>query len=59
MSSRRLIPVFVTLALAAGAAGQPLAFGVASVRRNVDGGNTSFCPRANVQLIATNTPYGR
>jgi uncharacterized protein (TIGR03435 family) len=29
---------------------------VASVRRNVDGGSTSFSARANGQLIATNTP---
>jgi uncharacterized protein (TIGR03435 family) len=56
MRSRRLIAVIVILALAAGAAGQQPAFGVASVRRNVDGGNTSFTPRANGQLIATNTP---
>jgi uncharacterized protein (TIGR03435 family) len=56
MRSARLIPVIVTLALAAGAAGQQPAFGVASVRRNVDGGNASFSPRANGQLIATNTP---
>jgi uncharacterized protein (TIGR03435 family) len=54
--SRRLIPVIVTLALTAGAAGQQPAFGVASVRRNVDGGSTSFSPRANGQLVATNTP---
>ena len=39
------------------AAQQPApAFEVASVRRNLDGGNTSFSPRANGQLIATNTP---
>ena len=56
MLSGRLIPVIVTLALAAGAAGQPPAFGVASVRRNVDGASTSFSPRANGQLIATNVP---
>jgi uncharacterized protein (TIGR03435 family) len=58
MRSRRLIPVIVTLtlALAAGAFGQESAFGVASVRPNVDGGSASFSPRANGQLIATNTP---
>lgn len=56
MRSRRLIPVIVTLTLAWGAAGQQPAFGVASVRRNVDGGSTSFSPRANGQLVATNTP---
>jgi len=56
MRSRHLIPVIVTLALAAGAAGQQPAFGVASVRRNVDGANSSFSPRANGQLIATNVP---
>ena len=31
-------------------------FEVASVRRNVDGASTSFSPRANGQLIATNVP---
>ena len=56
MLSTRLIPVVVMLALAAGTAGQQPAFGVASVRRNLDGGNTSFSPRANGQFIATNTP---
>jgi uncharacterized protein (TIGR03435 family) len=56
MPSRPLIPVIVMLALAAGAAGQQPAFGVASVRRNVDGASTSFSPRANGQLIATNVP---
>ena len=45
------------------ATGLPLAvqqsastFEVASVRRNVNGGNSSFSPRPNGQLIATNTP---
>lgn len=56
MRSRCLIPVIVTLALTGGATGQQSAFEVASVRRNVDGGNSSFSPRANGQLIATNTP---
>lgn len=56
MSSTRLIPVVFTFVLAAGAAGQQSAFGVASVRRNVSGGDSSFSPRANGQLIATNTP---
>ncbi|HZJ32694.1 MAG TPA: TIGR03435 family protein, partial [Vicinamibacterales bacterium] len=56
MPSRSLVAIIVILALTAGAAGQQPAFGVASVRRNVDGGNTSFTPRANGQLIATNTP---
>ena len=51
----RLLPVIVMLALAASTAGQQPAFGVASVRRSVDGGNMSFSPRANGQLIATNT----
>ncbi len=56
MHTTRLIPAAVTLVLAAGAAGQQPAFGVVSVRSNVNGGNSSFSPRANGQLIATNTP---
>jgi uncharacterized protein (TIGR03435 family) len=56
MRSRCLIPVIVTLALTVGATGQQSAFEVASVRRNVDGGSASFSPRANGQLVVTNTP---
>jgi uncharacterized protein (TIGR03435 family) len=50
------MPIIVMVAVATGTAGQQPAFDVASVRSNVDGGSTSFGPRANGQLVVTNTP---
>jgi uncharacterized protein (TIGR03435 family) len=52
----RLVPFIVVIALATPTASQQPAFDVASVRSSVDGGNTSFSPRANGQLVVTNTP---